>query len=545
MEMALPSRKTRLVGDESLENWEPVGSGGFGDVYTARHKDWGFDVAIKIPRTDVGYKEATLMEMVSFEFVLRVYGIYQRSLSTSGGSMQRGIVMEFMRRGSVESLMNDLSGPPPWSLAFRLAHQVAAGMNFLHAERIVHQDLKPSNVLLTENLDARLADFGLSRVSTSALTSSSEQTGETGGTYKYMPPEAFDASYRPVRDFDIYSYGILLWSIVTGEEPYPAVADYSLVKMLVADKGQRPPCEDLEKMGVEGLKELVGLMKRCWVKDPNKRPKFNKVLKETEELFSKHRTAIRDAVDQVLKRLDSPNGNQHSETSASNRRPPHQAPERSKSIDEVDMPSPITRHPPTQDSPNSNQLSDTSASNRRPPHQAPERSMSIDEVDMPSPITRHPPTQDSPNSNQLSDTSASNRHPPHQAPERSISNNEVDMPSPITRHPPTQGMRREVFHQDASHSSAKHMTDEEKENFVNVKKADLIQRVKLVVKIAEELGNMVNPETYDNIRAEKTSREQMRVLYTLLDSEGKKIKAAFYDALKRNHQLLVEDLGGF
>ncbi|XP_030282040.1 receptor-interacting serine/threonine-protein kinase 3-like isoform X2 [Sparus aurata] len=446
MEMALPSRKTRLVGDESLENWEPVGSGGFGDVYTARHKDWGFDVAIKIPRTDVGYKEATLMEMVSFEFVLRVYGIYQRSLSTSGGSMQRGIVMEFMRRGSVESLMNDLSGPPPWSLAFRLAHQVAAGMNFLHAERIVHQDLKPSNVLLTENLDARLADFGLSRVSTSALTSSSEQTGETGGTYKYMPPEAFDASYRPVRDFDIYSYGILLWSIVTGEEPYPAVADYSLVKMLVADKGQRPPCEDLEKMGVEGLKELVGLMKRCWVKDPNKRPKFNKVLKETEELFSKHRTAIRDAVDQVLKRLDSPNGNQHSETSASNRRPPHQAPERSKSIDEVDMPSPITRHPPTQ---------------------------------------------------------------------------------------------------DASRSSAKHMTDEEKENFVKVKKADLIQRVKLVVKIAEELGIMVNPETYDNIRAEKTSRGQMRVLYELLDSEGKKVKVAFYDALKRNHQLLVEDLGGF
>ena len=58
--------------------------------------------------------------------------------------------------GSVESLMNDLSGPPPWPLAFRLAHQVAAGMNFLHAERIVHQDLKPSNVLLTENLDARV-----------------------------------------------------------------------------------------------------------------------------------------------------------------------------------------------------------------------------------------------------------------------------------------------------------------------------------------------------------------------------------------------------
>ena len=52
------------------------------------------------------------------------------------------------------------------------------------------------------------------------------------------------------------------------------MADYSLVKMLVADRGQRPPCEDLETMEVEGLKELVGLMKRCWVKDPDKRPKF-------------------------------------------------------------------------------------------------------------------------------------------------------------------------------------------------------------------------------------------------------------------------------
>lgn len=46
--MALPSQKTELVGDTSLEKWESVGSGGFGHVYKARHKDWGFDVAIKI-----------------------------------------------------------------------------------------------------------------------------------------------------------------------------------------------------------------------------------------------------------------------------------------------------------------------------------------------------------------------------------------------------------------------------------------------------------------------------------------------------------------
>uniref|UniRef100_A0A671YEK2 Protein kinase domain-containing protein n=1 Tax=Sparus aurata TaxID=8175 RepID=A0A671YEK2_SPAAU len=272
MEMALPSRKTRLVGDESLENWEHVGSGGFGDVYTARHKNWGFDVAIKIPRTDVGYKEATLMETVACEFVLRVLGIYQGCTPFSG-SMQHGIVMAFMRRGSVESLLKKLSDPPPWPLAFRLAHQLAAGMNFLYVKKLVHQNLKPSNVLLAENLDARLADFGLSRVSTSALTSSSEQTGETGCTYKYMPPEAFDGSYKPGRAFDIYSYGILLWAIVTGEEPYPGRTP---VVPLRIPLGDRPDCKDLDQVKgkVEGLKELVGLMERCWLRIPTRGLKF-------------------------------------------------------------------------------------------------------------------------------------------------------------------------------------------------------------------------------------------------------------------------------
>ena len=74
--------------------------------------------------------------------------------------------------------------------------------------------------------------------------------------------------------------------------------------------------------------------------------------------------------------------------------------------------------------------------------------------------------------------------------------------------------------------------------------ATLIQKIKLVMKIAEELGNMVNPETYDNIATKQTNQDQMRLLYrSVLHSGGKKVKAAFYDALKRNYQPLVEDLG--
>ncbi|XP_070763948.1 ankyrin repeat and protein kinase domain-containing protein 1-like [Enoplosus armatus] len=346
--MALLSHKTEPVGNERLEKWESVGSGGFGHVYKARHKDWGFDVAIKILHNCVDKcphsshsmskekrvsEEANHMEKASCEFVLRLYGIYQGCPPVGGTIMQQGIVMEFMGKGSVQSLLNDLSGPPPWPLVFRLAHQVALGMNFLHSRNLMHHDLKPSNVLLNDDLNAKLADFGLSRVSTSALNSNRETTVKIGGSYKYMPPEAFEPSYEPVRAFDRYSYGILLWSIVTGKEPYPS-ADYSLVGLRIP-LGDRPPCQEIDLMKAEGLKELVDLMQRCWDQDPPKRPTFKECLDVTETLLSKHKKGIHDATHQVLTRLESPASYQHSNASVAFSFPP-QTQEQSVSNDTVD-----------------------------------------------------------------------------------------------------------------------------------------------------------------------------------------------------------------
>ncbi|XP_032380436.1 receptor-interacting serine/threonine-protein kinase 3 [Etheostoma spectabile] len=345
--MALPSQKTELVSDTSLDNWESVGSGGFGCVYKARHKDWGINVAIKILHKDVcSYDnnlhrsspftklcdEANHMDEAASEFVLRRYGTYQGYRSGKETSMQHGIVMEFMRNGSVESLQKELSGPLPWPLVFRLAHQVALGMTFLHSKNLIHGDLKPSNVLLNMDLNAKLADFGLSRVSTSALNSSRETTEKIGGSYKYKPPEAFKASYEPARAFDRYSYGILLWSILMGKEPYPC-ADYALVKLRIPE-GDRPCCEEIDKtkLEVDGLEALVDLMKRCWDESPSKRPTFKECFEVTEKIFSKHEKGIHKVVDDVLTRLESQNSNQSS--LASN--VPPQTPEQSESNDAVD-----------------------------------------------------------------------------------------------------------------------------------------------------------------------------------------------------------------
>nr|XP_020508571.1 receptor-interacting serine/threonine-protein kinase 3-like isoform X1 [Labrus bergylta] len=449
--MALLSYNTKPVGNESLDKkWVSVGSGGFGHVYKARHKDWEFDVAIKIlrdgicpflPKERALTEEANHMKDASCEFVLRVYGMYQGCPPVGGSSQQSGIVMEFMERGSVMSLLEDLCSPPPWPLVFRLAHQVALGMNFLHSRNLMHHDLKPSNVMLNDDLHAKLADFGLCRVSASAANQKREATGRPGGSFKYMPPEAFDTSYQPVRAFDSYSYGILLWSILTGKEPYPA-ADYELVALKIP-LGDRPPLEEIDQQKAEGLKELVVLMRRCWDEDPSKRPTFKECVKDTENEFLKHKQGIHEVVLRVLKTLD-----------------------------------PSTRNP----------------------HQNIKETLSF----------------------------------PLSTPEPSKLNDSMDgresKSSPI---------------QDSVSVSTKIMNVAEKAKFIDDNRAKLIQVVSEVMAITEELGEMVHRETYSVIEAKPTSAEKMRALYQkTLRSGGQKVKAAFFDALKKHHPSLVEHLGG-
>lgn len=306
--MTLAPREKVVLRGECPEDWEEVGSGGFGRVYKAWHKDWGLDVAVKVLKRDASHiifkeKEAKFMDKASFDFVLKLHGIYE------GPKGEKGLVTEYMKRGSIETLQKKLGGPPPWPLAFRLAHQTALAMNFLHRQDIVHLDLKPSNILLSDELNARLADFGLSTVSMSVVGRSTD--GPTGprGTYKYMPPEAFEDTYKPVRAFDIYSFGILLWSIFSGKEPYPG-RNYSDVEDLIPEGG-RPGCRnnqaDLLSLQVVGIKELVDLMRKCWDHNPTERPQFRDVHETTKSLFDRHERNVRRAVDDVLEKLDPTN----------------------------------------------------------------------------------------------------------------------------------------------------------------------------------------------------------------------------------------------
>uniref|UniRef100_A0A667Z4Q4 Protein kinase domain-containing protein n=1 Tax=Myripristis murdjan TaxID=586833 RepID=A0A667Z4Q4_9TELE len=272
--MALPSHKAKLIEDESLEDWQLIGSGGFGQVYKARYKTLKIDVAIKLSRYCEGdealQREASHLVKADSPFVLQVFGLYQGCPPDMGSDMQMGIVMEFMERGTLRSLLQLCR--PPWPLAFRLAHQVALGMNFLHEiAHLLHTDLKPSNVLLDQSLNAKLADFGLSN-------SSTDTTVLEGGTLAYTAPEAFAETYQPVPAYDIYSYGILLWSILTGKEPYPAFIQPAVFTLLTHSA-----------LCITKFNKILAFVSDC--------------LDVTECVYSRHKNGIRDAVNQVLMKL--------------------------------------------------------------------------------------------------------------------------------------------------------------------------------------------------------------------------------------------------
>ncbi|OAY84876.1 Brassinosteroid LRR receptor kinase [Ananas comosus] len=201
--------------DDSL-----IGSGGFGDVYKAQLKD-GSVVAIKklIHVSGQGDREFTAeMETIG--------KIKHRNLVPLLGYCKVGeerlLVYEYMKYGSLEDVLHDRkkSGIKlSWAMRRKIAVGAARGLAFLHHNcipHIIHRDMKSSNVLLDENLEARVSDFGMARLMSVMDTHLSVST--LAGTPGYVPPEYYQ-SFRCTTKGDVYSFGVVLLELLTGRQP--------------------------------------------------------------------------------------------------------------------------------------------------------------------------------------------------------------------------------------------------------------------------------------------------------------------------------------
>ncbi|KAK7309390.1 hypothetical protein RJT34_06077 [Clitoria ternatea] len=247
-----------------------VGSGSFGDLYRGTYCSQ--DVAIKILKperisTDMlreFAQEVYIMRKIRHKNVVQFIGACTRPPNLC-------IVTEFMSRGSLYDFLHKQRGVFKLPSLLKVAIDVSKGMNYLHQNNIIHRDLKTANLLMDENEVVKVADFGVARVQ----TQSGVMTAETG-TYRWMAPEVIE--HKPYdQKADVFSFGIALWELLTGELPYSYLTPLQAA-VGVVQKGLRPT---IPKNTHPRLSELL---QRCWQQDPTQRPDFSAIIEILQQI---------------------------------------------------------------------------------------------------------------------------------------------------------------------------------------------------------------------------------------------------------------------
>ena len=199
-----------------------LGRGGMGAVYLAEQPGLGREVAIKqliqSAATDPialqrFMQEAQVMARTSHPNLVQVH-----DLELTGDANY--IVLEFVRGRSLRDWIE--RGPIPPPQVFAIMHGVLQALDYAHKHAIVHRDMKPENVLLSDEGVVKVADFGIARLTDdSSVGGTATKTGTTVGTPQYMSPEQVSSSKVDGRS-DLYSGGIMFYELVAGKPPFTA-----------------------------------------------------------------------------------------------------------------------------------------------------------------------------------------------------------------------------------------------------------------------------------------------------------------------------------
>ena len=198
---------------------ELLGSGGMAEVYLAHDEVLDRDVALKILRhqyaDDEQFVERFRREARSAAGLSHpnIVSIYDQGRSEDGAYY---IAMEFVPQGTLKERISRYGALDP-DAAAGVALQIADALQAAHEKGVIHRDIKPQNVLVTRTGDVKVTDFGIARAASSTVTATSAVLGTAG----YMSPE--QAMGKPVRpQSDLYSLGVVLYEMLTGELPYSA-----------------------------------------------------------------------------------------------------------------------------------------------------------------------------------------------------------------------------------------------------------------------------------------------------------------------------------
>lgn len=251
-----------------------IGRGGYGEVYRGM---WGgTEVAVKMLFTD--NINAKLLDDLRKEVDLLCKLRHPNILLFMGACTEPVtpcIVTEYLGRGSLASILMDQSVEMDWGLILQVAIDTARGMAYLHSRNpvIIHRDLKTDNLLVDDNWQVKVADFGLATVK--SRTFAKTMCGTTG----WVAPEVL-AEQGYTEKADVYSFAIILWELLTRQIPYAGKNTMQVVRSV--DRGERlaipPTCPP----------DYARLINLCWDTDPSLRPSFVTVLTTLEHMRAEH-----------------------------------------------------------------------------------------------------------------------------------------------------------------------------------------------------------------------------------------------------------------
>lgn len=272
-----------------------LGEGGFGCVYKGFLVD-GREVAVKQLKIGGGQGEREFRAEV--EIISRVH--HRHLVSLVGyciSEHQRLLIYQYVPNNTLHYHLHGEGRPVmDWATRARVAAGAARGIAYLHEDchpRIIHRDIKSSNILLDNNFDAQVADFGLAKL---AMDSNTHVTTRVMGTFGYMAPE-YASSGKLTEKSDVYSYGVVLLELITGRKPVDAsqpLGDESLVEWarpLLAQALDKEEFEELvdprlEKNYVQiEMFRMIEAAAACVRHLASKRPKMSQVVRALDSIY--------------------------------------------------------------------------------------------------------------------------------------------------------------------------------------------------------------------------------------------------------------------
>ncbi|KAI3728179.1 hypothetical protein L6452_16811 [Arctium lappa] len=271
---------------ETLNEEHIIGAGGFGTVYKLAMDDGNVFALKRIVKLNEGFDRFFERELAILGSIKHKYLVNLRGYCNSPTS--KLLLYDYLPGGSLDEALHEKAEQLDWDACLNIIMGAAKGLAYLHHDcspRIIHRDIKASNILLDGNLEARVSDFGLAKL---LEDEESHITTIVAGTFGYLAPE-YMQSGRATEKTDVYSFGVLMLEVISRKRP----TDASFIEkglnivgwlnhLITEDRQHEIINGNCEGVEAETLNALLSVATQCVSLSPEDRPTMHKVVKTLE-----------------------------------------------------------------------------------------------------------------------------------------------------------------------------------------------------------------------------------------------------------------------